>query len=161
MGVDIDRLELPKWYDDNLMTLLVVNQNSIYLYWEMCFEQWRILNGNRLVINLYELNSDAEGPGNRLVQSHTLPPFTGDWYFYNLQPDRRYQAEICYQQNDRLISIMKSNIVALPPAEPYRGSRKVEWRSVEGINAIGTPAKEPNVTMKELVNTMSFYMGIK
>ena len=161
MGIDIDRLELPKWYDDNLMTLLVVNQNSIYLYWEMCFEQWKILNGNQLVINLYELNSDVEDPGNRLVQRHTLPPFTGNWYFQNLQPNRRYQAEICNQHNDRLLSIMKSNIVAVPPAGSYRGPRKVEWRSVEGINATGAPAREPSVTMKELVNTMSFYMGIK
>ncbi|SFH24878.1 hypothetical protein SAMN05660649_04412 [Desulfotomaculum arcticum] len=161
MSINIERFELPEWYDDNLMTLLVVNQHSIYLYWEMCFEQWKILDGNQLVVNLYELNSDGVDPGNRLVRRHTLPPFTGDWYFHNLQPGRRYQAEICCQQNDRQLSIMKSNIVAVPPAGPYQGLREVEWRSVDGIGDMGTPAKAPAETMKELVNTMSFYMGIK
>ncbi|MBF7083958.1 DUF4912 domain-containing protein [Desulfallas sp. Bu1-1] len=162
----IDRMELPQWYDENLMIMLVVNPDTIYAYWELSFGQCKALNGWKPVLKLYELPPDKEAESEpRLIRTSPLPPFTDNWYFKNLQPQRRYQAEIGWEQDNHFYTIIKSNIVDVPPAAPVAVPGQVEWRAVAGIapsqdNKIEYDYRSVEDAVQQLFNTMPFYMGI-
>lgn len=159
----IDRMELPQWYDENMMKMIVVNPKTTYLYWELSFGQWKALHGCQLLLNLYELPFDEEEISKpQLIKKIPLPPLTDNWYFENLQPAHCYQADMSWEKDRQCYRIIRSNIVELPPATPFALPRKVEWLSAEDqvitVNkSINQPTKE---TMQDLIDSMSFYMGI-
>jgi len=163
MAQNIDQLELPQWYDKNIITLLVVNPDTVYVYWELCFGQYKNIRGRQMVLHLYELPTGAENGYDRImIRRICLPPFTEDCYIYDLCPTRCYQVELSWEQSGRYYGIIKSNSVELPPSAPNSSNREIVWRSPVG-------PVEPNVgrggeikeTLKELLEGMSFYMGIK
>jgi hypothetical protein len=159
----IDRLELPQWYDENIMNMLAVKPTTAFLYWELAFGQWKALQQCILVLNLYEVPSSLDEECEpRLIRSLQLPPYTENWYFNDLQPARRYQAEIARKENERFYSIIKSNIVCVPPATPLATLQETKWRPIaDQIVAAAGPARQPiKETVQELTDSMSFYMGI-
>jgi len=170
---DIDQMELPRWYDENTLTMLVVNPNSVFLYWELAFGQTKTLQERLLVLKLYELSSESghESENPRLVQSVELPPLTNDWYFHYLKPACRYRAEMGWENGHRFYSFIKSNIVEVPPASPATATATAlqpRWQPVEittatkATTATTTTDEQPvKATVQELIDSMSFYMGIK
>ncbi|MCL2338015.1 MAG: DUF4912 domain-containing protein, partial [Firmicutes bacterium] len=109
--LDLDQMELPRWYDDNTLTMLVINPTAVFLYWELSLGRAKTLPGRLLVLNLYELPPDAgyESEKNQPVQRVALPPLTNDWYFYDLKPAHRYRAEMGWEEDGRFYSLIKSN----------------------------------------------------
>lgn len=166
MTRDFDRLEPPKRYDENTMTMLVVSPDTVFLYWELAFGQARTLTDRRLVLRLYELSpqSGYENENPLLVRSVELPPLTDDWYFHDLKPARRYRAEMGWEKDNRFYSIIKSNIAEVPPAAPSSPPKtKTRRQPVDVTTASETGfAEQPiQATVQELIDSMSFYMGIK
>ncbi|HBX24037.1 MAG TPA: DUF4912 domain-containing protein [Desulfotomaculum sp.] len=171
MTRDIDQMELPRWYDENTLTMLVVNPNSVFLYWELAFGQTKTLQERLLVLKLYELSPESghESENPRLVQSVELPPLTNDWYFHDLKPACRYRAEMGWENGHRFYSFIKSNIVEVPPASPVTATAlQPRWQPVEittatkATTATTTTGEQPvKATVQELIDSMSFYMGIK
>lgn len=162
--INLDRMDLPQWYDRNQMVIMVVDPYTIYTYWELSFSQWDALNNRQLILRLYESNMDQEFESQpRLLESIILPPFTENWYFNSLQPVRRFQAELGFElaSNNRFFSIIKSNVVEIPPAAPYTTTHQTEWQivkcPVEQGNALNNPISKK---VQELIQNMSFYMGI-
>ncbi len=164
MSNSIDRMELPQLYDENKMVLMVVNPHTIFLYWELAFSQSQAVQDHQLIVRLFEQPPEQklhEQP--RLVTSVVLPPFTTNWYFNELQPDHHYRADIGWEHNSVFYSLIKSNIVNVPPAEPPGITSQAKWRSVEQVQlhkTITTPTVRSVETINELVEQMSFYMGI-
>ncbi len=170
MTRDIDRMELPRWYDENTLTMLVINPNAVFLYWELAFGQIKTLQGRSLVLKLYGLPPEPEYENEkpRLVQSVELPPLTNDWYFHDLKPASRYRAEMGWENDHHFYSFIKSNIAELPPASPSTAAPQARRQTVN-ITTTQTAAvtgdinvKQPvQATVQELIDSMSFYMGIK
>jgi len=171
---DIDRMKLPRWYDENTLAMLVVNPNSVFLYWELAFGQIKTLQERLLVLKLYELSSELgyESENPRLVKSVELPPLTNDWYFHDLKSACRYRAEMGWENGHRFYSFIKSNIVDLPPASPSTTTAlPTRWQPVDittpktttSTTTTTTTYDEQPVmaTVQELIDSMSFYMGIK
>lgn len=161
----IDRMELPQWYDENFMTMLVVNPDTIFAYWEFSFGQCKALNGWKPVLKLYELTPDGEtGPESKLARTVLLPPFVDNWYFRGLQPQHRYQAEIGWEQDNHFYTVIKSNIVEVPPASPFAEPGQVEWRAITGMSTDKSikmdDSRAMDDTARRIYNTMPFYMGI-
>jgi len=171
MTRDIDLMELPRWYDENILTMLVVNPNSVFLYWELAFGQTKTLQERSLVLKLYELSFESghESENPRLVQSVKLPPLTNDWYFHDLEPACRYRAEMGWENGHRFYSFIKSNIVEVPPATPsIVTTLQNRWQPVNittepntTTSATITSEQTVKATVQELIDSMSFYMGIK
>ncbi|WP_347488637.1 DUF4912 domain-containing protein [Desulfoscipio sp. XC116] len=158
----IDRMELPQWYDENKMVLLVVDPYTVYLYWQLAFSQCKAIKEHQQVLRLFELPPEQlahEQPG--LLNSILLPAFTDNWYFNELKPGCRYQADMGWEQNGVFYSIIKSNTVNMPPAAPSATTSQAKWRPVEHLQETAIiPAALPTQTVKELIQQMSFYMGI-
>lgn len=163
MSIIIDRMELPRWYDENKIAFMVVNPTTAYLYWELAFSQCKALQGHQPSLRLFEMPAQQqhfEQP--RLVKNIVLPAFTDNWYFDELQSGRQYQAEIGWEQNHVFFSILRSNTISMPPAVPLAVPSKVKWQPVNHISKKPTtPADRPLGSVDELIQQMSFYMGIK
>lgn len=167
---DIDRMELPRWYDENTLTMLPVSPDTVFLYWELAFGQTKTLQGRSLVLKMYHLPPESEyaGENHRLVQSVKLPPLTNDWYFHDLKPASRYRAEMGWENGHRFYSFIKSNIAAVPPAYPSATTAAPQARR-QTVTPAGAAAAAGNAgveqpvkaTVQELIDSMSFYMGIK
>lgn len=165
MTRDIDRMELPQWYDENILTMLVVSPHTVFLYWELAFGQARTLSDRRLVLRLYEVSPRPgyENVHRSLVGNVVLPPLTGNWYFNDLQPGRRYRAELGWEKDHRFYCIIKSNSVELPPATPSDTAPEHTNRQpldVKPAPPTETPAQTIRATVRELIDSMSFYMGM-
>ncbi|AGL03272.1 DUF4912 domain-containing protein [Desulfoscipio gibsoniae] len=157
----IDRMELPQWYDENKMVLLVVNPHTAYLYWELAFSQNRAVQEHQPVVRLFELPPGQQDEQPRLVKSIVLPAFTNNWYFNDLQPGCHYQAEMGWEQNGIFYCMIKSNNIIAPPAAPMSTPVQAQWRPVEQRNEVTkAPTNRPPGTVQELIQQMSFYMGI-
>lgn len=165
----IDRMELPKWYDENVMMLMIVNPNTAYAYWELSFGQCRALSGWKPLLKLYRLSPQQNGNTEpQLVRTIALPPFTENWYFYDLKPQSSYRAELGWEQGGHYYTIIKSNCIILPPSDSLDTPGDVQWRrttferpDLKKQNM--APAKtltEPK-KMENTFETMPFYMGIK
>ena len=165
MAQPIDRMELPKWYDDNRLVLMVVTPYSVFLYWELAFSQNQDTEGHQLAARLFELSMEKPSEQPTLIKREPLPPYTENWYFNDLQPDRYYRAEIGWEENGVFYSIIKSNVVNIPPANPTYMSEPTKWQTL-GRNPeppITRPAQTTTLntlTVNELLQDMSFYMGI-
>ena len=165
MSRNIDRMELPKWYDDNRLTLMVVTPHSVFLYWELAFSQNRAAQGRQLVARLFDLPREQPEQQPVLVKSEILPPFTENWYFNDLQPDRYYRAEMGWEEQGVFYSIIKSNKVIIPPANPTYMSGQVKWQNLEDQpqNTVTRSVSDSELgtgTVQEVLQQMSFYMGI-
>lgn len=161
MSNSIDRMELPQWYDENKMVLMVVNPNTVYVYWEFAFSQNKAMRENQLIVRLFEQTPDYQPQ--ELVKSVALPPFTDNWYFNDLQPDHDYRADLGWEQNGVFYSLIKSNIVNVPPADPLNSTGQTKWQPValqQLHKIITTPTARPTETVNEVVEKMPFYMGI-
>jgi len=164
MSNSIDRMELPKWYDENKMVLMVVDPHTVFLYWELAFSQNQAMKEHQIILRLFEQPLEQqlqEQP--RLVTSVVLPAYTENWYFNELQPDSLYRAEIGWKQNGAFYSLIKSNIVNVPPAEPLGITGQAKWQSVEHRllpKTFTAPTARPIETLDEVIQQMSFYMGM-
>ncbi len=164
MSNSIDRMELPHWYDENKMVLMVVNPHTAFLYWELAFSQSQAVQEHQLIVRLFEQPPEQElHEQPRLIISAAIPPFTNNWYFNELQPDHHYRADMGWEQNEVFYSLIKSNIVNVPLAEQPSITGQTKWRSVEQEQlhkTITGPTVRVSETVNQLVDQMSFYMGI-
>ncbi|KAF1086254.1 hypothetical protein SPSYN_00998 [Sporotomaculum syntrophicum] len=159
----IDRMELPRWYDENKMVLMVVTPHTVFLYWELAFSQWKAVAGHQLIVRLFALAPEQPTEQPRLVTSAALPVGTENWYFNDLPADSQYQADMGWEQDGVFYSLLKSNSVRVPPAEPLGVAREAQWQSMKLGHLPGNIAattSKPDITVNEILNQMSFYMGI-
>lgn len=161
MPTFIDRMELPQWYDENKIAFLVVNPTTAYLYWELAFSQCKALQEHQPILRLFELSPQQHFKPPRLVTRIDLPAYTDNWYFNELQSDRQYQADIGWEHNGVFFIILRSNTISMPPAAPLAVPNRVKWQPVNHIPERPAPTAGPLVTVDELIDQMSFYMGIK
>jgi len=158
-------MELPKWYDENKMVLMVVDPHTVFLYWELAFSQNKAMQEQQIVLHLFEqtMEQQQQREQPRLVTSVVLPAYTENWYFNELQPECLYRAEIGLKQDDSFYSLIKSNIVNVPPAEPLGITGQAKWQSVQHRllpKTISAPTARPIETLDEVIQQMSFYMGM-
>lgn len=160
----IDRIELPQWYDENKMVLMPVTPHTVFLYWELAFCQWRAVADHQLIVRLFTLAPDQQPPEQaRLVRSVALPVATENWYFNELPADSQYQADMGWEHDGVFYSLIKSNSVRVPPAEPLGVAVESQWQSMKlghRSDSIAATNTKPDITVNEILNQMSFYMGI-
>lgn len=150
---------LPGSYQENTLMLLVQNPSVIFAYWELSNGQWQALGGHGdLYLRLYEIKGPGCLPGDygEVWTEIDLPPFTNDWYFHGLLPDRIYCSELGYYGLDHVFyPVLRSNRVETPRAG-LSASRPAE----AGLVTVDmTPATEKALAaiQGQLPGSMDFY----
>lgn len=162
---------LPPSYNENIMTLLVQGPEVIFIYWELSECHWKVVQGHGdCYLRLYRPGEEKNG-GNSPdpVEEVCLPPFAGNWYFNNIAPDHDYFCELGFKISGSFLPILKSNIIHTPalPVNEFKPVLKPQKQdrvnNSPGSGANPGAAIKPDelmLSMREVMSTMPFYMGI-
>lgn len=154
--------ELPATYGENVLHLLVQSPRVIFAYWELSEGHIRIVTEHGdLFLKLY--NSDLKDgfpAKGYLCRKVKLPPFTGNWYFHDLDPGRFYYCELGFEQDGVFYPLLRSNQTETPRAG--RVQLTAGWETTR-ITVPGIPlTEEPQALEAEIaVSSTAFYAAEK
>ncbi len=158
---------LPEEYGENIMTMLVQNPQTLFVYWELDQANWQSIT-SAVYLRLYQLQ-DAAFESKILLQEIILPPFSNKWYFDPVQSESFYVAEIGYQEEQDFIAVLRSNVAATPacPVQvfnpqmltPSEASGKDDRPKLTEVPI--KPIEELNQPLEKIIQEMPFYLGIQ
>lgn len=130
-------MELPLNYHQNRLVLMVQEPTVLFAYWELSPGQWQALGGqHELCLRVYEVEGNGVFPA-APWREVSLPPFTNNWYFQQVIPDRAYVSELgCYGPDGQFYPLLRSNRVSTPRVRPGAGSWEV---TVQALPQAGPP----------------------
>lgn len=150
--------ELPATYGENVLYLLVQSPRVIFAYWELSYGHIQtVIKHGDLFLELYSSDlKDGFAMKGYLCRKVKLPPFTGNWYFHDLDPGRFYYCELGFEQDGVFYPLLRSNQVETPRAS--RVGLTTGWETtritVPGISL----TEEPQALEAEsAVSSMAFY----
>jgi hypothetical protein len=153
--------ELPATYGENALCLLVQSPRVVFAYWELSEGHIRTVTEHGDLF--LELNNLVLQDGS-LVRGHLcskikLPPFTGNWYFHDLDPGCFYYCELGFEQDGMFYPLLRSNWVETPRAA--RVKLTAGWETtritVPGISLTVWEEEPQTREAESAVSSMAFY----
>ncbi len=159
-------LFLPKVYGDNVMTMMVQGPQVLFVYWEMSQSHWASVHAqNGFFMRLYQVSNSNYQERFLAAEVH-LPPFADNWYFYDVFPNVRYEAELGYQEKEEgFVSVLRSNLVHTPslPVTKFVPSNMTQTKkTIKTVFPMQPPqwSWPTSLSVEEVLETMPFYQGI-
>ncbi|GFZ98158.1 hypothetical protein GCM10008018_50460 [Paenibacillus marchantiophytorum] len=116
--------EVPDRYNKDLLHLMVVNANSLYVYWEISDRRRWLLSQHfecdygvmPKVLRLYDVTHQYfDGNNAHASWDVVTTPEAANWYFHQLAANRTYLVDIgTYTWEHDFIPLLRSNCVATP-----------------------------------------------
>jgi hypothetical protein len=161
---------LPECYDENMIGFFSQGPDVAFVYWEFSAGQWEMVaeRGN-VCVRLYKVReTESSDYEYILIRETEPPPYTNNWYFYGIEPNSTYIAEIgCRLPDGSFFPLVKSETMATPPVPRFDAMPRPrgiadrpavpvrEHRPAEGQEKIAGTGME----MADVYASMPFYMG--
>lgn len=103
-------MQLPAYYGENYLRLMVQGPSIAFAYWEVSPHRLQVLAVRReqLFLRLYR---DFAVP----CQDVALPGLCNNWYFYNLNAGSGYRCELGIWRKWKFYPLLQSNLINIPP----------------------------------------------
>jgi hypothetical protein len=150
----IETRELPKDYNDNILSLLIRDPYWAYAYWEITDEKRKELDipkgkhNKTMKIRLYEIYNGEKG---EFYDIH-IHDYTNNWYISLPKPNKNYIAELIIEDDQgKEISVLESN-KAVSPRDNISDDIDVEWMTPDWAKIYSASAgfREKHLSEEEL-----------
>jgi len=148
-----EEAELPTAYQENVLCLMVQAPDVVFAYWDLSRGHIHSIGGEKkLVLCLYQ--------DSLLNYKVTLPPFTNNWYFRDVQPGSSYYCELGFQgAGGTFFPLLRSNRVYTPGLGPAAEEDAKEAAAAGLDFAPLTAGPARSYKKDDLIKEMAFYMG--
>ncbi len=109
---------LPEHYGEDRVTLMMVDPENLYAYWEMTGKP-----AGTPFVRLFEIREryGKEVPDLRL---QTEVAQRGNYYFHNISAGSKYFAEAGWMTDAGFVIVARSNVLSTPRLEPTAAVRR-------------------------------------
>lgn len=149
----IGEAELPAVYHENVLCLMVQAPDVVFAYWDLSWGHIQSIGSEKeLVLCLYKESL--------LSHKVTLPPFTNNWYFRNVEPGFLYYCELGFQgAGGTFFPLLRSNRVNTPGPGPAAEAEAKEGAAAGPDFAALLTGPAQSYKKDDLFKEMAFYMG--
>ncbi|GAB7387640.1 hypothetical protein BSNK01_14770 [Bacillaceae bacterium] len=125
--------ELPRYYGENRIHLMVVSPTSLYAYWEVTWPRMRMtaeyLQADYAALpkglRLYDVSDIYfNGHNAHWYQDIFVHHEADDWWIDPIQPGREYIVDYGVHHNGRFLPLLRSPVASVPHAAKGGAKRK-------------------------------------
>ncbi|GLG00138.1 hypothetical protein Alches_01770 [Alicyclobacillus hesperidum subsp. aegles] len=141
-------------YQRSHMFCLPINPTCLFAYWfitddwrRLCGEHWLCDWSNMpLTICVYDVTGVwFDGHNAPLIRQENIgDTSTTNWYIHNLVPGRHYIVDLAVDSQGELFSLLRSNMVSLPPRAEYGVQPSVTFAAPLSVSANHETATDLN-----------------
>ena len=140
---DIDELEVHLEYGDDCLVLLPLDDKGIYAYWEITEARKGLISNHfgcswgvlPKVLRVYDVTDLVfDGSNAHWQKDILLNELANNWFLRDLVANRNYCVDFgTYDINGNFFSILRSDVVHVPPGTAHPWQEHKRWKRDEDI----------------------------